>query len=279
VGKYHIKFDKLIKIAKKIIPISYFKYKSEFEHIWEELSNQKLIFREVAKELTWIYDPGIYTNVTGLYFVRIPSFSQDKLYVLLAIMNSTLMDLIFRTLFSSLHMSGGYLRFNGSFIRRLPIPQTLPLTLSYFGKILHLLSQLQYDIQTETTFKTFKLNLSKEKFQNKITSFIYTCNKITNSLVNLLYLDKFYLEFNKDFNILREFLYLEYEMKNIQIKYLLPRYKVQNYKIYTPEELDLSLVEIKIFLDRILKNKGLLNQIDDIMSFDFTQCENHYELK
>jgi len=272
VGKYHIKFDKPIKIAKKIIPISYFKYKSEFEHIWEESSSQKLIFREIAKELTWTFDPGIYTNVTGLYFVMIPSFSQDKLYVLLAIMNSTLMDLIFKTLFSSLHMSGGYLRFNGSFIRRLPIPQTLPLTLSYFGKILHLLSQLQYDMQTEYTFKPFNLNLIKIKSQDEITSLIHTCNKITNSLVSLLYLDNYYLELNKDFNMLREFLFdKENWVKSIQIKHLLPRYQIENYKMYTAEELDLTLIEIKNFLNRILENKILLNQIDEIMGLDFTE--------
>jgi len=274
-GKYHIKFDKRIKIAKKVIPISYFKYKSEFEHIWEEISGQKLIFREIAKDLTWVYDPGIYTNVTGLYFVMIPSFNQEKLFILLAIMNSTFMDLIFKTLFSSLHMSGGYLRFNGSFIRRLPIPQTLPLTLSYFGKILHFLSQLQYDLQTEYSFKTLKLNLTKKKTQNEITSLIHTSNKITNSLVNLLYLDNYYLELNKDFNKVREILFeKENKMRNIQIKYLLPRYQIENYKVYTAKELELTMNEIKNFLSRFLENKVLLNQIDEIVSFNFTQPDN-----
>jgi len=273
-GKYHIKFDKLIKIAKKIIPISYFKYKSEFEHIWEDLSTQKLIFREVAKELTWSYDSGIYTNVTGLYFVIIPSFSRDKLYVLLAIMNSTLMDLIFKTLFSSLHMSGGYLRFNGSFIRRLPIPQTFPLILSYFGKILHLLSQLQYDMQTDNTFESFKLNLTKKKFQKEVPRLIHTCNKITNSLVCLLYLDNYYQQLNKDFKKVREFLYEgENKTKDISIKHLLPRFQIESYKIYTAEELDLIIIQIKNFLNGILENQLLLNQIEEIIGMDFIQLE------
>ncbi|MHA1985624.1 MAG: Eco57I restriction-modification methylase domain-containing protein, partial [Promethearchaeota archaeon] len=274
-GKYHIKFEKPIKIAKKSIAISYFKYRSEFENIWEEISGQKLIFREIAKELTWVYDPGIFTNVTGLYFVIIPSINQEMLFVLLAIMNSTLMDLIFKTLFSSLHMSGGYLRFNGSFIRRLPIPQTLPLTLSYFGKILHLLSQLQYDMQTEYPSKTSKLILIKKKTQNEITSLIHTSNKITNSLVNLLYLDNYYLGLKKDFNKVREFLFeKENKMRDIQIKYLLPRYQVENYKTYTAEELSHTINEIKNFLNRFLENRVFMNQIDEIMRFDFTQNDN-----
>ena len=77
----------------------------------------------------------------------------------------------------------------------------------------------------------------------------------------------------KDFNIVREFLYFEGEMKNFQIKYLLPRYQIKNYNIYTAEELDLALIEVKNFLERILENKELLNQIDEIISIDF----EHYD--
>jgi hypothetical protein len=105
-------------------------------------------------------------------------------------------------------------------------------------------------------------------------SLIHTCNKITNSLVNLLYLDNYYSELNKNFNELREFLFEKETMtKNIQIKYLLPRYQIEKYKMYTAEELDLNITEIKNFLNQILENKVLLNQIDDIMSFDYTQYD------
>jgi len=271
VGRYYIKFDKSIKIAKRTIPISYFKYQSEFEDIWAEFKTQKLIFREVAKELTWTYDPGLYTNVTGLYFVKIPSFNEDKLFSLLAIMNSTFMDDIFKTLFSSLHMAGGYLRFNGSFIKRLPVPQKLPLILSCLGKILYFLSQLQYNFQSTYKFKTDRLQSLKIRFQDDIMNLIKFSNKITNSLVNLLYLDKLYLASDKDFDEVRKILNSENDVVQIQLKFLQPRFRIEKYTMYSTEEVEQNLNDIKNFLNKIYKNQVVLNQIDEILSFCFQQ--------
>lgn len=264
VGKYHIKFDKSIKIAKRTTPVTYFKYENEFEVIWKELKSQKLIFREIAKDLTWVYDPGLYTNVTGLYFVRIPSFNQDKLFGLLAIMNSRLMDKIFKTLFSSLHMAGGYLRFNGSFIKRLPIPHKIPVSISDCGKILQVLYQLQYDLNSDFAIETKEFKLLYAKFHIEVTQLIQFFRKLINSLVNLLYLDELYLASKKDYNMLREFLYSKLEVNQIQFKYLLPRYQIINYETYKTEDIENVIGEVKILLKELLENEVLLNQINEI---------------
>lgn len=268
IGKYFIKFDKQIKIAKKRFGISYFGYQNEFEKNWQTLKNQKLIFREIAKELTWIYDPGIYTNVTGLYFVNIPSFNQDNLYGLLSIMNSKLMDKIFKTLFSSLHMAGGYLRFNGSFIKRLPLPQEFPLSLSICGKYNQILSQLQYDFSSKHIHEIPELNLLKEKYQQKITTLHQFLMKLSNSLVKLLYLDELYLENNEDFNSLRSLLYSKIELNKIQFKYLLPRYQIDKYDTYSLEELKTTLDVITDFSKNLSKNKVLMSQMNQILGND-----------
>ncbi|MFX1376665.1 MAG: Eco57I restriction-modification methylase domain-containing protein [Promethearchaeota archaeon] len=270
VGKYHVKFDKPIKIAKKTLSISYFKYQNEFEFIWKILKDQKLIFREIAKELTWIYDPGIYTNVTGLYFLNIPSFSQNKLFSLLAIMNSKLMDRIFKTLFSSLHMAGGYLRYNGSFIKKLPLPQRLPLSLSICGKCTQILSQLYYDFSSNHISEMSKLNLIKERFQQKITHSLQFFKKLSNSLVRLLYLDELYLEHNMDYNSMRNLLYSKVDLNKIHFKYLLPRYQIHKYDTYTLEELKLTLDSIKNFSNIITTNEVLLNQMNQILNNDLS---------
>jgi type I restriction-modification system DNA methylase subunit len=266
VGKYHIKFDKTIKIAKKITPVSYFKYENEFEDIWKELKNQKLIFREIAKDLSWVYDPGLYTNVTGLYFVRIPSFNQEDLFGLLAIMNSRLMDRIFKTLFSSLHMAGGYLRFNGSFIKRLPIPHKIPISISDCGKILQVLYQLQYDLNSDFTLEKKKREITVhfDKFHMEVTHLIQFFRKLNNSLVNLLYLDELYLGLKKDYNMIREFLYSKLDVKDLQFKYLLPRYQLIKYDTYKIEEIKNIISKIKNLLKGLLDNKALLKQIDEI---------------
>ncbi|MFX1279945.1 MAG: Eco57I restriction-modification methylase domain-containing protein [Promethearchaeota archaeon] len=266
IGKYHIKFDKYIKIAKKNIPLSYFKYQNEFENIWEILKNQKLIFREIAKDLTWIYDPGIYTNVTGLYFVNIPSFTQNKLFSLLTIMNSKLMNKIFKTLFSSLHMAGGYLRFNGSFIKKLPLPQEFPLSLSFCGKYLQILSQLNYDFNSKYTEGKSDLIALKEKFQEEIISLIQFFNNLGNSMVNLLYLDDLYLEHNIDYYLLRELLYSKENLNTIPFKYLFPRYKIDKYNTYTLDELESIINKIRAHSEFISNNELLIKQINEIIN-------------
>ena len=242
------------------------KYQNEFENIWEILKNQKLIFREIAKDLTWIYDPGIYTNVTGLYFVNIPSFNQNKLLSLLTIMNSKLMNKIFKTLFSSLHMAGGYLRFNGSFIKKLPLPQEFPLSLSFCGKYLQILSQLNYDFNSKYTEGKSDLIALKEKFQEEIISLIQFFNNLGNSMVNLLYLDDLYLEQNMDYYLLRDLLYSKENLNTIPFKYLLPRYQIDKYNTYTSDELESIINKIKAHSEIISNNDLLIKQINDTIN-------------
>jgi hypothetical protein len=268
LGKYHIKFDKPIRIAKKKLAVSYFKYQDEFEKKWKGLMDQKLVFREIAKELTWSYDPGIYTNVTGLYFVKIPSFNKDKLFSLLAIMNSKLMDRIFKTLFSSLHMAGGYLRFNGSFIKRLPLPREFPLSLSVCGRYTQILSQLNYDFCSKHIIDLPELTRIKNKYQPTISNLQNFFIKLNNSLVKLLYLEDLYLEQNVDFENLRNLLYSKMQPNKIQFKHLLPRYQIDKYETYTLDELQMTLDTIKSFSEKICKTDNIIDQIDHILNKD-----------
>ncbi|MCK4381880.1 MAG: Eco57I restriction-modification methylase domain-containing protein, partial [Candidatus Lokiarchaeota archaeon] len=139
VGKYYIDFKKRIKIAKENHEISYFSFPSEQKEVWDNLNSEKIIFREIAKDITCVYDPGIYVNLTGLYFLRVPSFKTNDYFCLLSIMNSDIINLVFKALYGTLHMSGGYLRYNGSFIKKLPMPESFPTSLSYLGKIIQFL--------------------------------------------------------------------------------------------------------------------------------------------
>ena len=144
------------------------------------VKREKIIFREIAKELTCVYDPGIFTNITGLYFIRIPSITTEILYCILTILNSKLLDVVFKTLFSSLHMAGGYLRFNGSFIKRLPILKEFPQIFSLIGKLLQFLSQLSYDINSGLREEYRDLSEQIKKW----TDFF---SNLANSLVQLLF--------------------------------------------------------------------------------------------
>ena len=272
IEKYHVKFNKRIKIAGKDIEISFFNYNTSFEHIWSDLSCEKLIFREIAKNLTCCYDPGIFTNITGLYFIKIDSFNTDQLFGLLTILNSNLLDLVFKTLFSTLHMAGGYLRFNGSFIKRLPLPSKFPLFLSQLGKILQLLSQLIYDLDSEESeiVKNPELERFNNKYYNQIQIYLKFFKRLSNSLVKLLFLDEFFLESNLDYYLLRDLLDLNIESQKIPFKFLIPRFDIGNYKVYSLNELDSILTKIQKLYNRLHNNRGLINQIDDLMKNNFS---------
>ncbi|NVM35223.1 MAG: Eco57I restriction-modification methylase domain-containing protein [Candidatus Lokiarchaeota archaeon] len=272
IEKYHIKFNKRIKIAGKDIKISYFNYNTNFEQIWSDLNSEKLIFREIAKNLTCCYDPGIFTNVTGLYFIKIASFKTDQLFSLLTILNSNLMDLVFKTLFGTLHMAGGYLRFNGSFIKRLPLPGKFPLFLSQLGKIIHLLSQLKYDLDSKES--EFVRNPEIERFNNKyynqILCYLKFFKRLSNSLVNLLFLDDFYLESNLDYYLLRNLFDLKIEPQKVPYKFLIPRFDINNYNTFSLNELNSILTKIKKLYSRLHNDTSLINQIDDQMKTNFS---------
>ena len=249
LGKYHIKFNKLIRIAKNYLKISYFAYQNEYKDKWKLLKSEKLIFREIAKELTWVYDPGIYVNITGLYQVIIKSFSTDDYFCLLAIMNSKFMNNIFNTLYQSLHMAGGYLRYNGSFIKRLPIPNNFPSSLSKIGQINHFLHQLRYDYEL---IINDKINL------NDLENLINLFEALTNVLVEELYLqnqqcDELNLMMNsKDF------------FPEIEFKYTYPHFDIVNYEVYDLNEIKENLRDINIIYTNVIENEHIMK----VLSYD-----------
>ena len=229
VEKYHIKFNKRIKIVKKDLKISYFNYKPAFEDIWSKLSSEKILIREIAKELTCVYDPGVFANITGLYIIKIPSLNTQKLYSFLTIMNSNLMNLVFKTLFGTLHMSGGYMRFNGSFIKRLPMPKEFPNSLNYLGRINQFLSQLIYDYNSGL-IKDKEINITEI---GKYSNFF---KELTNLLVEVLFLKDFDDNDNQNHTSLKQILYKKNLFPEIQVKYNNTNFSLPKFEIYQKKE-------------------------------------------
>ncbi|MFX1409212.1 MAG: Eco57I restriction-modification methylase domain-containing protein [Promethearchaeota archaeon] len=266
VGKYYINFDKHIKIAKKDFKISYFNFFPDFKNRWGILNSEKLIFREIAKDLTCVYDPGLYANVTGLYFLIIPTYSTDQLFCLLAILNSNAINLTFKSLFSSLHMAGGYLRFNGSFVRRLPLPKEFPLSLSYLGKIIQILSQLKYDLNSGNleSFKDSDINQFKEKKCKDLEINLEFYIKLANCFVNLLYFKDLYTNSNFKINLITDLLFSKKSIPNIQFKYLLPRFILPKFRVFQNQELVSTFSKIDNLYHELNQNDKLMNQIEDL---------------
>ena len=259
VERYHIKFEKQIQIAQKKLKVSFFKYEHNFKEVWSNLEGQKLIFREIAKNISCVYDPGHFTNITGLYFIKIPSFKTNDLFCLLTILNSDLFDSVFKTLFSSLHMSGGYIRFNGSFIKRLPVPDYFPNSLSKIGKILQFLSQFLYEVKSNSLSNHFEdLNIL-----NTIENFNFL-QKTCNSLINLLFLKNYYQSKAQTFPYLEDLLVSNDFFPEIEVKYILPRFNLTSYNSI---QLKSIISEINELYLKLKKNSNVIDEINSICQF------------
>ena len=239
VGKYHIKFQKRIRIASNDIEVSYFKYDPKFEDAWKILSKEKLIFREIAKELTWVYDPGVFVNITGLYFVSIPSLDTNELFCLMSILNSRLMNEVFSTLFGTLHMSGGYLRFNGSFIKRLPMPGKYPSSLSLLSKIIQFLSQIRYDLSSEGSSSLMEGNERKN-----IEACLNSFKELNDLLVHVLFTNEVPEKSVYTVEFLKEILFSKDFFPEINFKFFKPRFALKKFETIQIDDLRNELDKI-----------------------------------
>lgn len=152
-------------------------------------------------------------------------------------------------------MSGQYLRFNGSFIKRLPMPENYPKSLSYLGKINQFLSQilneqnnLLFNSQEIAKYHNFFLNLS-------------------DSLVSLLYFKKV-LSKTKNKNLLEIFTRPPETFPDIEFKYISPRFNLPKFKIYSNQELQLNLNSIKKLYKSLNNNITLINEINELSKQD-----------
>jgi hypothetical protein len=261
IGKFLIKFNKRIRIAKRDLTVSYFQYPSD--PLKRDLLNgEKLIIREIAKELTCVYDPGIFTNITGLYFIRIPSISTQDLFCLMNIINSNFQKQIWNTLYGALHMSGGYLRFNGSFLETMPIPDMMPKSLALLGKILQFLNQFRYD-----SIQNNKLTNIKVKYEiNESISFFTT---LSDALVKSLFFLTINSAYNDNFFELFSVLHSEKNIPFCEYKFTYPYFKHPDLEVFTESEIKSYMENINNYLITLRKNKQLEKEIEEILSIKY----------
>jgi len=168
------------------------------------------------------------------------------------------MDSVFKTLFGTLHMSGGHIRFNGSFVKRLPMPNYFPLSLSYLGKINQFLSQLIYE-QNNLLFNSQEIAKYHNFFLN-----------LSDTLVSFLYLQKI-LDKTKFKNLLKLLNQPPKppEIFQLEFKYLTPRFNLPKFKIYSEQELQLNLISIENSYKSLNDNKILFKEINELTNQDF----------
>jgi len=119
IKPYFIDFNKSLKIAGKIFNKTFLNYDKEFAEVWKIFEKEKISIKEISLNLTAAYDFGNFANLTGLYMF-IPNDNKE-IKSLLCLLNSKVLNFIFKSLFSTTHLAGGYLRFNSSYLKELPI--------------------------------------------------------------------------------------------------------------------------------------------------------------
>jgi len=87
----------------------------------EILRQPKVMIRDIGLKFNAYMDSGKYFCLKTIYFIY--GNNIEQLRYLTCILNSNLMNFYFKERFSSMHISGGYLRFRKQFIEKLPIVQ------------------------------------------------------------------------------------------------------------------------------------------------------------
>jgi len=122
IEPYFINWYSELRLAGKIFRRAYLmKINHVDENKWQILEMPKILIREVGKKLTAAFDQnGEYGNLTGMYALYNLNQKYEPRY-LLALLNSSVLDFYYKSLYGGAHMAGGYLNYHGSYIENLPI--------------------------------------------------------------------------------------------------------------------------------------------------------------
>ncbi len=170
---YSINFHKPVRLSGNKYLNPHINLKNK-KHI-DLFKKPKLLVKEVATELTVAYDPGIFANLTGVYMI----FPSDTklMKILLLVLNSHILNEIFSSLYSGTHLAGGYLRYNGSYLKELPI------IIPEDPKLQSVLSKL-------ANYQLFLTQSQLIENKPKLNDLKIYFNKLSNYLIESIYFQK-----------------------------------------------------------------------------------------
>jgi len=118
IFKYHVNWEKKITVNKQSIKKKFMPYDKEFENSWNNLKKEQILIKEIALKLTAAYTDGRYCHLTGIYGLIINDLN---IKYVLALLNSKLMNFFYNSYYGLIHLSGGYLKINSSYLKNMPI--------------------------------------------------------------------------------------------------------------------------------------------------------------
>lgn len=188
IGKYHIlkqyQFNRYSSI-KEGTYLSEENLRKNISLTTERFKNclkEKLVIAEDALRIEAIYDNSRSICQGGVYFATLKEqYEKLNLKFLLAMINSNLINAFYNSLYSGMHMGGGYMRYRTSFLNNLPIkiPENSSEKSSHNEIVKLVETMLQLNKEKQQTTIPDQIDHLKARIQ-------YTDDKI-NNLVYQLY--------------------------------------------------------------------------------------------
>ena len=101
---------------------------AEHWHLFTRANNHGAVYKKLAVPMTAQYpqaavitDSHVYCDNANMFFVQVPDMTEEKLYALSAIINSTIFCAFARSIANP--QQGGYYKFNKQFLNPVPVPK------------------------------------------------------------------------------------------------------------------------------------------------------------
>ena len=101
---------------------------AEHWHLFTRANNHGAVYKKLAIPMTAQYpqaavitDSHVYCDNANMFFVQVPDMTEEKLYALSAIINSTIFCVFARSIANP--QQGGYYKFNKQFLNPVPVPK------------------------------------------------------------------------------------------------------------------------------------------------------------
>ena len=147
---------------------------------WKELKHEQILIKEIALELTAAYTTGEYCHLTGIYGLDIKDL--ENRYIL-ALLNSKLMNFFYNSYYGLIHLTGGYLKINSSYLKNLPI---IIGSKNKQDQIIKLVDEILHITKNEDYLDN-PINLSNvTKLENKIDKLIYDLYELKSEEINII---------------------------------------------------------------------------------------------
>lgn len=126
---YLTKHKALITSTVQTLPEKNKSYNAaEHWHLFTRANNHGAVYKKLAVPMTAQYpqaavitDSHVYCDNANMFFVQVPNMTEEKLYALSAIINSTIFCALARSIANP--QQGGYFKFNKQFLNPVPVPK------------------------------------------------------------------------------------------------------------------------------------------------------------